>query len=217
MGLDMYLYKGKSERGYTPTQLIGMSQQASFIKEYRTYKQMIEEPSKLDLDAFSNRFEFEETEKEKKIRILEHIDQFLAYGYNRYESIKDKYDEEFLNFLEEYRYEDIGYWRKANAIHNWFVSELQDGIDDQRITEVPVDKLLELQGICEQILAINKTNKREAVLIADKKLPPVSGFFFGSTEYDESYFQDLEETVNIIKKALRGLEERDVIFYSCWW
>jgi hypothetical protein len=32
---------------------------------------------------------------------------------------------------------EVGYWRKANAIHQYFVDTLQDGVDDQR--ESPVD------------------------------------------------------------------------------
>ena len=26
---------------------------------------------------------------------------------------------------------EVAYWRKANAIHGWFVYNIQDGVDDQ--------------------------------------------------------------------------------------
>jgi hypothetical protein len=35
-------------------------------------------------------------------------------------------------------------------------------------------------------------------LIVVTRLPPQEGFFFGSTEVDDGYFQDLENTINII-------------------
>ena len=44
--------------------------------------------------------------------------------------------------------QEVGYWRKANAIHGWFVRELADGVDECQ--EIPVSKikLLELQALC---------------------------------------------------------------------
>ena len=31
-----------------------------------------------------------------------------------------------LSYIDE----EVGYWRKANAIHKWFVDNVQDGNDD---------------------------------------------------------------------------------------
>jgi hypothetical protein len=86
----------------------------------------------------------------------------------------------------------VGYWRKANAIHNWFVQNVQEGKDECEETFVPIEKLNELKNLC-QIIIKNKDKK-----LIEEKLPPTEGFFFGSTEIDEYYFDDLKETVNII-------------------
>jgi len=88
----------------------------------------------------------------------------------------------------------VGYWRKANAIHNWFVTHHADGVDNCRQIPLCLDDLKELKGLCLEVLADHTK--------AEKLLPSTSGFFFGSTAYGEWYFSDLEETVKIIDKAI---------------
>ena len=86
------------------------------------------------------------------------------------------------------------YWRKANAIHKWFVDNVQDGVDDCRSYYVSRDKLKNLLEVCETIL---KDNSR-----AEELLPSQSGFFFGGTDYDEWYFKDLQHTRDKIDELL---------------
>ena len=84
--------------------------------------------------------------------------------------------------------ENVGYWRKANAIHKWFVDNIQEGKDECQETYVSKEKLLELRDLCQKVLTT-----RDASL-----LPPTSGFFFGSTDIDGYYFEELEATIDII-------------------
>ena len=72
---------------------------------------------------------------------------------------------------------DVGYWRKANAIHDWFVRECQGGVDECQPSYVGREQLVELKEACEQVLA-DRSKAKEL-------LPTASGFFFGSTDYDE--------------------------------
>ncbi len=88
----------------------------------------------------------------------------------------------------------VGYWRKANAIHNWFVTRHADGVDNCRQIPVSLDDLKELKGLCLEVLADHTK--------AEELLPSTRGFFFGSTAYDEWYYSGLEETVRIIDKAV---------------
>ncbi|MGD9157251.1 MAG: hypothetical protein PVG39_02495 [Desulfobacteraceae bacterium] len=48
--------------------------------------------------------------------------------------------------------EQIGYWRKANHIHQWFVNNVQDGKDDCKRYYVPVDELKTLRDLCKDIM-----------------------------------------------------------------
>lgn len=47
----------------------------------------------------------------------------------------------------------IGYWRKAWGIHNWFVSNVQDGIDNCTQYYVDVSTLRDLKSDCERAIA----------------------------------------------------------------
>jgi hypothetical protein len=102
----------------------------------------------------------------------------------------------------------IGYWRKVNAIHQWFVDNCQNGEDDCRDAYVSREKLEELLGVVKEVLA-DKSK-------ADELLPTQQGCFFGSTEYDEYYFQDLELTKKILKNALSMPKEWDFGYQSSW-
>jgi hypothetical protein len=107
---------------------------------------------------------------------------------------------------------NIGYWRKANQIHNWFVNECGDGIDDCKAFYVNADKLRSLRATVEHLLD-NRTDSE-----ALKLLPTASGFFFGGTEIDEWYWQDLENTKAILDKAIRLEEDEDCsIYYQASW
>lgn len=106
---------------------------------------------------------------------------------------------------------EAAYWRKANAIHGWFVRNVQNGKDDCGTYHVTVDKLRQLLDEVNRVL--------EDPNQASELLPPQSGFFFGSSETDEWYFADLDHTRVCLERAIR-LAERDRHFdfeyHSSW-
>jgi len=107
---------------------------------------------------------------------------------------------------------EVGYWRKANQIHAWFVKNVQEGEDDCGSYDVEWDKLAELRKVCKAVL-----ERRE---LAEELLPSESGFFFGGTEYDEYYFDQLERTVEIIdaieKNLVTEVSQDGTFRYSKW-
>jgi len=98
-------------------------------------------------------------------------------------------------------------WRKANAIQKWFVDNVQDGKDDCREYYVSKKQLKELYDTIKVI----KTKKDV------DKLPTTSGFFFGSTEYDEWYFKDLKRTAKELKKILNRKDDNGEYYYQSSW
>lgn len=103
-----------------------------------------------------------------------------------------------LTHIENYT---IGYWRKANHIHKWFVDNCGDGEDecqDMYVSKEDLEKLLEA---CSEVLADHSKAKQ--------LLPTCSGFFFGGTEYDEWYFEETKRTKEICEAAIKFLEERE--------
>ena len=95
------------------------------------------------------------------------------------------------------------YWRKANAIHAWFVENVQDGEDNCQEYYVSRENLEALMELCGEVIA-NPDNAAEL-------LPPESGFFFGAAEVDEWYWDNAKRTYEELKQLLLALESGD------WW
>ena len=140
-----------------------------------------------------------------------------------------------------YVIEDIGYWRKANAIHKWFVDNTQDG-DDKNGEESYVSraKLVQLLELCNKVLESSKLvsgkietsytftpeGKRKPILtpgkiikdpiIAKELLPTQEGFFFGSTGYDQYYIEDIQYTKELLEKVLAEPEDGEIYYHSSW-
>ena len=104
----------------------------------------------------------------------------------------------------------VGYWRKANAIHKWFVDNVQDGVDECQESYVSRDQLTALRDVCKEVLENRKK--------ADELLPAQSGFFFGGTDYEDWYFGDLEHTVGRIDKILTdpALAKAEFYYQASW-
>ena len=107
---------------------------------------------------------------------------------------------------------ELGYWRKANAIHKWFVDKMADGVDECQRIPVNQSNLKELKEICQKVV------KEKKDTTSRRLLPTGSGFFFGDTEYGEYYYEDVEDTIKIIDAALektKGL--LGDFFYQASW
>lgn len=143
--------------------------------------------------------------------------------------------------------EEVGYWRKANAIHNWFVENVQEGIDDCGEYIVEKEDIEDLLETCKNVLKNSKLVKGKVyngykveknenddeykkVLIyedgeviedssyIEEHLPSVGGFFFGGTEYDEYYIYKVNETVKILEDILKTTDfEKEYITYTSSW
>jgi hypothetical protein len=102
-----------------------------------------------------------------------------------------------------------GYWRKANQIHRWFVQNVQEGKDDCGDYYVSRQNLIDLRDLCKKVLE-NKD-------LAPTELPTESGFFFGATKYDDWYYKDLTETIEIVDRALTlDQHQWDFQYHSSW-
>lgn len=100
------------------------------------------------------------------------------------------------------------YWRKSNQIHNWFVQNVQRGQDDCGEYYVSKDKLEELRELCRITLFEKNPNG----------LMPTEGFFFGSNDIDQYYWEDIKATIKKLDKIIKHKDYSDLSFYyqSSW-
>jgi hypothetical protein len=135
----------------------------------------------------------------------------------------------------------VGYWRKANGIHGWFVrfsgepdkcQRIYLGIKDltklrddcvnalanrDQATE-PITSTISLNGEGEDVVKAimneweNQKMRTNTQVLDDDPLAPTEGFFFGNAVRDEWYYNDLEQTVELIN-ALIACDNGDYRYY----
>lgn len=206
MGLDMYLNRYPRYNNATPKDVDITENFLDYIK-YR-------------IDNNKQNYKFEEWCGLKLSDINLELVEFYSGFY------KKKYQD--WDAAKQYGYyrisDEIGYWRKANCIHNWFVNNVQNGVDDCGNYEVSKNNLEKLLSICTQVKEIATLkdlpdrkvieNAYEVAAI----LPSCNGFFFGSTDYDEYYLQDIDYTIEVLEKVLKETDfDRYVVYYHSSW
>lgn len=105
----------------------------------------------------------------------------------------------------------VGYWRKAEQIHNWFVQEAQHGYDNCDPHFVTPKMLIELRDTCKDILAncepVGEGSAITNSAYAYARLPFKLTYF--EEDYDIIYICDLEYTVHLIDFILSQCDVND--------
>ena len=128
---------------------------------------------------------------------------------------------ERISYIEE----EVAYWRKFNALHAWFVENCGGGEDNCQVMYVDEEKIKEILGILKEVKEILDNSKKikkvvtgfggnemEIDVYEDEEkimelLPTQSGFFFGGTEIDEYYKDDVINSIEVFEVLLDELEE----------
>ena len=136
-----------------------------------------------------------------------------------------------------YVVEQIAYWRKFNALHNWFVNACGEGDDDCKPIYVDKSNFVELLNDLKKVKeSLDKSPKKmvstkvgwadgkevfedievyEDISVAEELLGTASGFFFGSTDYDKWYYDDVVKTIAIIEEVVAD-ETGDYYYEASW-
>lgn len=102
------------------------------------------------------------------------------------------------------------YYRKVNWLRNWIIKNTghDDSVNCEPIN-LTKENIQSLLNDCNYVLE----NRKEA----NKTLPTVNGFFFGSTDYDEYYYDDVEEVKNNMNDLLDNWNDISQVEYVDWW
>jgi hypothetical protein len=129
----------------------------------------------------------------------------------------------------------VGYWRKANAIHGWFVG-LANDVDECQEVYVSKEQLEQLRHDCIVALAnpdrnyeienqkvfyqlcdyLNKLENPIDPTTYENPVPPVDGFFFGGSELSDYYFEQLEYTIDLITDLLELDDDFSFHYQASW-
>jgi hypothetical protein len=100
-----------------------------------------------------------------------------------------------INFIET---EEI-HWINFLPIHNWFVKNAQNGIDDDREYRIPFSKIQLLHSIIQKIL---NTHSKANLLLPDPE-----------NKYKDSYFSVLSSTNEILLSLIENNNEEGEFYY----
>lgn len=135
-----------------------------------------------------------------KNKVPKNLDQYIEYSDASWHS-NEQYEEPLID------------WRKANQIHNWFCAHCES-IEEEILYKVTLEDLTQL---CKTIEEVLKNHKKARAL-----LPTCAGFFYGSTEYGEWYFDELVFTQKKLTELFKTIEDTDLLqekallYYASW-
>lgn len=226
MGLDMMLYRMPRYKSATASDV-------SVIESYLDWQKAKKEGSEY-ADCTLKEWCGIDINKMPDIDVVEYYMQF----YNtKYYALDTDHSYGHNSIMEH-----VGYWRKENMIHQWFVDHVQNGVDDCHYhNECTKEILEELLDTCEKVkqIAVLKPGKvvngqtlingkwkncyedGEVIVNADEVaalLPTQGGFFFGGTEYDNWYMRGIEDTIDILTRVLETTDfEKEMVYYVSSW
>lgn len=102
---------------------------------------------------------------------------------------------------------EVGYFRKVNALVAWFESHCGEV---ENCVERPVTRT-ELEVLQRDLDSLTPANCREVFPVTD-------GFFFGSTDYDDRYWHDVDDVRAWVSLMLETFDfERRALVLWAWW
>lgn len=101
-------------------------------------------------------------------------------------------------------------FRKVNALQGYFEDNFEE-IQNGEEFYFDEEHILKLKKVTDWILK-NKDDKD----YISKYLPPADGFFYGSSDVDEWYFQDVEH-INKVMREIMSTPNRVSYKYWAWW
>lgn len=122
------------------------------------------------------------------------------------------YDINFKSVQTEISYQ-IGYFRKFNALHSYIVKTFADGIDNCQDIILYKEDVEQIKKVLDDVL-----NAHQQVEKAKELLPTQSGFFFGGTDYDEFYFEDVKDAADLMQNLLDNFdfENYQLVYQASW-
>ena len=227
MGLDSYLYRMPRYKGATVHDVYA-------IEQYLDWQRIKAEGNEYaNCNTLKEWCDIDDSELPSQ-EVIDYYKQFYTKCYSDWDT-EHKYG--WYSIMKQ-----VGYWRKANEIHNWFVENVQDGEDDCDYHNECTREILEdLLHTCKVVLDSCATtygkmhiedratdNGWEPIYtdgqvvidssVAEELLPRCCGFFFGRDGYDAYYINDIVDTIKILKEVLATTDfETQMVFYRSSW
>lgn len=230
MGLDIMLHKTRHQKSDGLTEenfrtIIEDEETRSDAELARDYGKCIKilteaETNKVDSDTYAKlhkecidsikkhfsypKYDLNEIGYSEEFRKWDDPENHDTVGYyaEKYNPVPvETWIQEMARIVETHYAPSICYFRKVNLLFAYFENE--GLMIDQYFAFMDKETCLDIIDRCKRVLADHS--------LAGELLPTQSGFFFGSTNYDEWYYHDVEDVLKqLTEKALPVYDE------PCW-
>ena len=215
MGLDIYFHKLKKNENVETENVTDWG-----VISEESDRQSREELTKV-YDAAISSLRKAKNYNSAYNRVMKKLFKFSNYPQFDYKALGVSYDyqsgkysynqvpiEVFLkerdNILTRHYAPYIAYFRKANFVYAFFSDKLVN--ECAWVTRLDLKDLIDR---CERVLNDHS--------LAEELLPTRAGFFFGSTEYDKWYYQDVKDCLKQMKKLLEDFADDEAIYVVMSW
>jgi hypothetical protein len=230
MGLDIYLHRTRFQGGYEVTEknykeIINSEEKrldGELSKDYGKCIQKLTraELKKVDKDTYAKihkecidslkkhfsfpKFDLDELGYKEVFKEWDNPNEHDTYGYYEevYEAVPvNEWINQMDKIIETHYAPSVCYFRKVNLLFAYF--ENKGTLIEQYFAFMDKNTCLDIIDRCEKVLKNPE--------LASELLPTQSGFFFGSTDYNEYYFKDVAD-------VLKQLTEKALPIYDepCW-
>lgn len=197
MGLDIYFYKTKTS--VTPSfrnneNIETFSNERTELRRKNIPTSVMDEINTLVADASIY----------ARNRIKELLTPYCQYEWVLEDIICENNLQKIVDYaIDCYASGNDMYYRKVNFLYAFFAEALTD--EQCVVTKHDVETII---SHCKEVLADHS--------LAEKLLPTQSGFFFGSTDYNEWYFKDVEDVLEKFTKYLEGWDDDTIgwVYFS---
>ena len=117
-------------------------------------------------------------------------------------------DSEREDDYPDVKVEEVWVGRKENHIQAFMEGEVGDL---ENCTYLPLERH-HIERLVDRLERVLEDHSLAGVL-----LPTQSGFFFGGTDYDEWYFEDIKSELADFKEILDNWDDDEVYAYWAWW
>jgi hypothetical protein len=219
MGLDIYFHKLKNNDNL-PADVYSRDDWAairdeedkqSSISFRKVYNKSIKDLQKAESENYDKVYN----------RVIKRFCKFSNYPQFDYEKLGVEYDyktrkysytpvsvDVFIaergNILQRHCSPHIAYFRKVNFVYAYFAKKLIDEV--AWVTKRDLEDLIDR---CGRVLKDHS--------LAETLLPTQCGFFFGSTDYDEWYFYDVNDCKKQMERILKNFKDNELMYVAMSW